>query len=378
VRIAYYCPNKPLSHPHPSGDLVIARGIQKALRDRGHDCEEMVAFRAREFWARRGGWIEAVWGLLRACARSFRFRPHIWLTYHTYYKSPDVIGPWISRFLRIPYVLFQPMYATKRRKDRRTRMGFVLNQFSILAANHVFVNNIHDMEAMGRILPAASITYLPPGIFPEEFEKDENWRHLVRERLGIAESTSVVMAAARFRHRKVLNLEYLFNALSILRKKGVHFLLLVVGDGPGEEEVRLLAGKALGDRVVFAGGIPPGEMFRMYLAADVFAFPGIGESLGMVYLEAQACGLPVVALNTAGVPQVVRDGETGILVPMDDGGAMAQAIERLIRNPGLRGTIGGRGARYVRRERNLHLNYLEFSRKIEEIAACHPSVPPCP
>jgi glycosyltransferase involved in cell wall biosynthesis len=196
----------------------------------------------------------------------------------------------------------------------------------------------------------------------------------VRERLGIAESTPVVMAAARFRHRKVLNLEYLFNALRLLREEGVFFQLMVVGDGPGEEDVRLLAGKALGDRVIFAGGIPPGEMFRMYSAADLFAFPGIGESLGMVYLEAQGCGLPVVALNTAGVPQVVRDGETGILVPEDDGGAMAEAIERLIRNPGLRATIAGRAARYVRRERNLHLNYLEFSRQIEAIAACHPPI----
>ncbi len=213
-------------------------------------------------------------------------------------------------------------------------MGFVLNRFSILASNHVFINNIHDMEAMGRILPASSITYLPPGIFPEEFEKDENWRRLVRERLGIAESTPVVMAAARFRHRKVLNLEYLFNALSILRKKGVQFLLLVVGDGPGEEEVRLLAGKALGDRVVFAGGIPRDEMVRMYSAADVFAFPGIGESLGMVYLEAQGCGLPVVALNTAGVPQVVRDGETGILVPEDDGGPWRRPSKGLSGTPG--------------------------------------------
>ncbi len=379
MRIAFYCPNKPLSHPHPSGDLVIALGIQRALQESGHDCQEIVAFRAREFWVRRGGWGRAAGGLLRALVASLRFRPHAWLTYHTYYKSPDVIGPWISRFLRIPYILFQPMYATKRRKDRRTRRGFVLNRFSIQASSHVFVNNIRDMEAMGRILPARSITYLPPGIFPEEFRRDEAMGRHVRERLGIGDSTPLVMTAARFRHGvKVMSLEYLFNSLKLLKEKGVAFLLLVVGDGPAEDTVKRLAGEAVGDRVSFTGGIQREDMVRMYSAADLFAFPGIGESLGMVYLEAQACGLPVVALNTAGVPQVVRDLETGFLVHMDGGKAMAGAIERLVENPGLRADMGRRAVRYVANERNLHLNYSLLSRKIRDIVSGHPSNLPQP
>lgn len=374
MRIAFYCPNKPLSHPHPSGDLVIARGIQAALRDNGHACEEMATFRAREFWRRPGGWLGAALGLVRACAAAARFRPHAWLTYHTYYKSPDVIGPWVSRLLRVPYVLFQPMFATKRGRDPQTRTGFLLNRLAIQASSHAFVNNIQDMEAMGRIQPARGITYLPPGIFPEEFEKSGKWRQLVRERLGAGESTPVIMTAARFRHGvKVLSLGFLFKSLSILIKREVRFLLLVVGDGPADVTVRRLAAEALGDRVVFAGGIPRENMVRMYSAADLFAFPGIGESLGMVYLEAQACGLPVVALNTAGVPQVVRDGETGFLVPPDDRKAMAEAVERLVRDPALRAAMGCRAVRYVLEQRNLHLNYSRFMEKLRGIALCRSS-----
>lgn len=372
MRIAFYCPNKPLSHPHPSGDLVIALGIQRALRDGGHECREIVSFRAREFWTRRDGSVRAAGILLRAMVASLQFRPHVWLTYHTYYKSPDVIGPWISRFLRIPYVLFQPMYATKRRKDPRTRLGFALNRFSILASSHVFVNNVQDMEAMGRILPAQSITYLPPGIFPEEFRRNEAWRQFERKRLGIGDSTPLVLTVARFRQGvKVLSLGHLFNSMRLINEKGVSFLLVVVGDGPSEDTVKRLAEEALGDRVMFTGGIPREDMVRMYSAADIFAFPGIGESLGMVYLEAQACGLPVVALNTAGVPQVVRDLETGFLVPPADTKAMAGAIERLIHDPGLRAAMGHRAVRYVFDERNLHLNYSLLSRKIREIVSCH-------
>lgn len=356
------------------GDLIIALGIQRALRGAGHECREIVSFRAREFWTRRAPWVRAAGGLLRALAASLRFRPHAWLTYHTYYKSPDVLGPWISRFLRVPYVLFQPMYATKRGKDPRTRPGFVLNRFSILSSNHVFVNNTQDMEAMKRILPARSVTYLPPGIFPEEFRRNEAWGRHVRNRLGIGDSTPLVLTVARFRRGvKVLSLEYLFNSLRLLKEKGVTFLLLAVGDGPAEDTVKRLGEEALGDRVVFTGGIPREDMVRMYSAADLFAFPGIGESLGMVFLEAQACGLPVVALNAAGVPQVVRDLETGFLVPMDGGKAMAEAIERLILGPGLRAAMGRCAVRYVLDERNLHVNYSLLSRMIEQIVWTHPS-----
>lgn len=203
-------------------------------------------------------------------------------------------------------------------------------------------------------------------------------RH-VRERLGIGDSTPLVMTAARFRHGvKVMSLEYLFNSLKLLKEKGVAFLLLVVGDGPAEDTVKRLAGEAVGDRVSFTGGIQREDMVRMYSAADLFAFPGIGESLGMVYLEAQACGLPVVALNTAGVPQVVRDLETGFLVHMDGGKAMAGAIERLVENPGLRADMGRRAVRYVANERNLHLNYSLLSRKIRDIVSGHPSNLPQP
>ena len=67
------------------------------------------------------------------------------------------------------------------------------------------------------------------------------------------------------------------------------------------------------------GRIARQDMVQYYSAADLFAFPGIGESLGMVYLEAQACGLPVVALDSPGVSQVVVGGQTGLLVAEDAG-----------------------------------------------------------
>lgn len=368
MRIAFYCPNKPLDHPNPSGDLVIAKGLRTALTLFGHECAEITKFRSRWFWQSFQGWMTAFAGFLRALRTTRRFSPHVWITYHTYYKSPDVIGPWISRFLRIPYVLVQPMFGTRRRKNSRTRIGYYLNRIAMKSARHAFVNNLDDLEAMRRIMPPERITYLPPGIFPGLFQRNEEEGLRVRRSLGITPDTPLLMTAARFRDDvKFRSLEYLFRSLKLLQSRWPDFYVIVAGDGPMESRLREMAEESVSGRAVFLGRVPRDKMTAYYSAADLFVFPGIGESLGMVFLEAQACGLPVVALDTAGVPQVVRQGETGILVPQDDGGAMASAVERLLKDRETRMRLGRNGMRYVARERNLEKNTTELSAVLEAI-----------
>lgn len=374
MRIAFYCPNKPLTHPHPSGDLVIAQSIQQALNQLGHDCQEMVRFRSRWFWTTASAWFEAASSLWRAYQRALRFAPDLWLSYHTYYKSPDVIGPWVSRLLHIPYVLFQPMYATRRRKVGKTRLGFYANRMAIDTCSHAFTNNLDDLEALLRILPAKRLTYLPPGIFPEDFRRDSAVGRAVRKRYGIAETVPLLLTAARFRQDvKFQSLVYLFNALKILKKNCQTFMLLVVGDGPMADQLHKMAQEQLPGKVVFAGAVLRNNMARFYSAADLFVFPGIGESLGMVFLEAQACGLPVVALDTAGVPQVVMANQTGLLVPEDGGEQMAYAIEALLKDSERRSRLAASGPDFIAEQRNLHRNYVILAKKLEAIRAASDS-----
>lgn len=368
MRIALYCPNKPLTHPHPSGDLVIAQGIQTTLDAQGHDCREIVRFRSRWFWKTGAGWL----GLSRAWIDAWRkaraFKPHVWLTYHSYYKSPDAIGPWVSGFLGIPYVIFQPMYATRRRKKSSTSPGFRLNRWAILRATRVFANNLLDLEALRRIVPDQRITYLAPGICPEAFAGDPSAGMALRRELRIPPDRFLILTAARWRAGvKTESFLYLARALARLRDLQPAFTLLVAGDGPMEPSLRSLALRELPGRVIFAGRVPRSEMYRYYSAADVFAFPGIGESLGMVYLEAQSCGIPVVALDTAGVPQVVIHGVTGLLVPRDGGEAMARALQELGLDPQERRRLGTAGARFVREERNLHRNYGRLAQELMDL-----------
>jgi glycosyltransferase involved in cell wall biosynthesis len=370
VKIAFYCPNKPLTHPHPSGDLVIAQGIQSALNRLGHDCREIVRFRARWFWKTGAGCIEAVRALAAAWRAARVHGPQIWMTYHSYYKSPDVVGPIISKLLSIPYVIFQPMYGTRRGKDTGTSPGFHLNRWALKCARHVFSNNLRDLEGLSRIVSPERITYLTPGIYPEEFERDLEGGRKLREELSIPADQLVILTAARWREGvKSESFLHLLNALLRLESRYSEFTLLVVGDGPKENELREAALSRLRERVVFAGRVPRASMARFYSTADIFAFPGIGESLGMVFLEAQSCGTPVVALDTAGVPQVVMHGETGLLAVLDDGGeALGEALESLARDPQRRRALGDAGARFVRQERNLHHNYRELSDRLKSLA----------
>lgn len=368
VKIAYYCPNKPLSHPHPSGDLIIAGDIRDALNHFGHQCEEIIQFRARWFWESPSGWKQAIENLIQALRRTIAFKPDAWLTYHTYYKSPDVVGPWVSRLLGIPYILFQPMYATKWRKIPRTRTGFYLNRLALGASAHAFANNSDDLEALARVVPSNRVTYIPPGILPEEFERDPRAGAAVRLALGVSGDLPFIMTAARFRPGvKFESLAYLFRSLAPLSEDGRQFMLMVVGDGPMEGELKRMAERFLPGRVVFTGGVDRRRMSSYYSAADLFIFPGIGESLGMVFLEAQSCGLPVIALNTAGVPQVVQTGRTGILVEEDDGRAMALAAGRLLDHPEERETLGLNGRVFVREERNIRTSHRRLAQMLEEI-----------
>jgi glycosyltransferase involved in cell wall biosynthesis len=171
---------------------------------------------------------------------------------------------------------------------------------------------------------------------------------------------------------KSQSLIYLFHALAPLVRDGTPFQLLLVGDGPMQDVLQELADRLLPRRVIFTGGVRRQDMPRYYSAADLFVFPGLGESLGMVYLEAQACGLPVVALDTAGVPQVVCRNRTALLVPQDGGAAMTAAVRRLITDPKLRQELAAHGPIFILEGRNLHHNYAAFAQRLVAIQDEHP------
>jgi len=115
--------------------------------------------------------------------------------------------------------------------------------------------------------------------------------------------------------------------------------LVMIGDGPDRSSARALAQKlGVCDRVAFVG--KRRSFVSLLAAADLFLLPSESESFGLAALEAQSCGIPVIASDVGGVPEVVAHAETGLLCPMGDTDAFAEAIVTLARDPGRRREIG--------------------------------------
>jgi len=360
LNIAFYAPFKPLDHPAPSGDRVIGAGLYRFLESRGHRLQVASRLRCRWIFWKPWLWPSLAAERRRARRRIARQRTDLWLTYHSYYKGPDLLGPTAA----VPYVIFQGAFATKYRRNWRTRPGFELNRRALNAAVHVFANKKIDVVNLQRLLPAERLDYVAPGIDLDEFPGDRQSRGSLRQQWQAGDAP-VVLTAAMFRPGvKEQSLEWVIRVCGRLQRD---FRLVILGDGRGKARLQALAASRLSGKAVFAGKVPREEMHRYYSAADLFVYPGIGESLGMVFLEAQCCGLPVVAFHTAGVPEVVQDRQTGFLTPMHDMKAFAGAAERLLADDALRRRMGRAARKYVRQAHDLKKNYSLVEERLLEI-----------
>ncbi|WP_030256673.1 glycosyltransferase family 4 protein [Streptomyces violens] len=203
------------------------------------------------------------------------------------------------------------------------------------------------------LTPAAAgrMVQLPPGVDEETFHPGSGG-YQVRARLGLA-GRPVVVCVSRLVPRK--GQDTLIEALPRIREAVPDAALLIVGGGPYEKDLRALAEtRGVADDVYFTGAVPWEELPAHYGAGDVFAMPcrtrrgGLDvEGLGIVYLEASATGLPVVAGDSGGAPDAVLDGETGWVVPGGSPAAAADRIIPLLQDPDLRRRMGERGRAWV-------------------------------
>jgi glycosyltransferase involved in cell wall biosynthesis len=312
-----------------------------------------------------------MWERRRLIRQFSQDHPDLWFTYHSYYKAPDVLGPVVAQRLKIPYVIFQGIYSTKRRKKIKTRIGFYLNRNSIAAAQHVFTNKKVDLLNLKRFISEHNISYIRPGLVTDDFCFDGNARSQLRQQWHVGDDP-VVLSAAMFRPGvKTEGLTWVIRTCGELCRRGHKLWLVIAGDGKEKTKLRHLAEDQMTGRVRFVGRLSRGEMYRFYSAGDVFVFPGIQESLGMVYLEAQSCGLPVVAFDNAGVPEAIQDGKTGLLVPMYALDQFADAIERILSNANLRHEMSKAAQAYVRETHDLNKNYRILESVIQRIIGSH-------
>jgi glycosyltransferase involved in cell wall biosynthesis len=138
----------------------------------------------------------------------------------------------------------------------------------------------------------------------------------------------------------------LIEAFNLLKKRIPSTELIVVGN-EYRHSLRWAKKRSQGLAVTFMGGLSPKDLHQEILKADTVVLPSYTEAFGIVLLEAQALGIPVIGTRVGGIPETMAERETGILVPPFDPGALADAMEELLTDPGRRQIMGGQGKEWV-------------------------------
>jgi phosphatidylinositol alpha-1,6-mannosyltransferase len=204
---------------------------------------------------------------------------------------------------------------------------------------------LHGLTELHRLAPGVDVDAFHPGVDGSE----------VRRRLGLT-GRPVIVCVSRLVARK--GQDMLIRALPLIRRRVPGAALLLGSGGPYRKTLERLAREHdVEPDVVFTGSVPWADLPALYAAGDVYAMPcrtragGLDvEGLGIVYLEASASGLPVVAGDSGGAPDAVRDGETGYVVGGRDVGAIAHRIVELLDDPVRAKEMGAAGRAWVERE----------------------------
>lgn len=170
-----------------------------------------------------------------------------------------------------------------------------------------------------------------------------------------------LLCVARFFEKK--GLDTLVDACALLRDRELAFELRLYGDGPLRDALAAqVARRDLARQVILGGAIPQEEVASAMKACHCFVMPcrqdrtGDMDGIPTVFMEAMATGRPVVSCPISGIPELVRDGDTGLLVPPDDPAALAAAVTRLAENDALRLRLGERGRALVEQQHDQRRN----------------------
>ena len=370
MRIAFYAPMKPPDSPVPSGDRTIARALIRALDMGGHDVFIASQFQSREPLGdpdRQRAVQEEGGAIATSLVETYRGSdgPDLWFTYHLYYKAPDWIGPIVAGEMGIPYVAAEASHAPKR-AGGRWDINHCQVEKSVVEADLIVGLNSLDARCIRPLLsgPEKMIQLRPFMEAPADLRYD---RHGLRktwsERFGIPLDRPWYLAAAMM--RPGAKLQSYSTLAEALRKLGSeNYALIIAGDGPAREEIEALC-KSL--PVYFTGEVRAEDLLGLMSSSDLFVWPAIDEAYGMAILEAQSQGLPVIAGRSGGVGDIVRDGETGTLVPVGDAEAFAAAIRELTMDVQARQDMSQNSRQVFERDHTLDFASAQLNQALEAL-----------
>lgn len=238
-----------------------------------------------------------------------------------------------TRGLRRPVVFTNHTSGFLQRMERggwsRRRVARWLRHVELVLAP-----SLELAEATQRLAVACPVHYIPNGVDPGRFQPG---RSQLRQRLGIAESETVVLLGRRLVAK---------NGVCVFAAAAKDFVrpgvrILFAGDGPERASIEaILRRDACHDAAIFLGNVPNPVMPEVYGASDLSVLPSFLEATSITGLESMASGLPLVGTRVGGIPAIVADGRTGLLVEPGQPDALAAAIRRLIDDIALRQHMG--------------------------------------
>ena len=286
---------------------------------------------------------------------------------------------WVFERLRVPYGIFlhggdllSEQHKIRHSRLKRRAARAIFGGAAVLMTNSAWTRDLAlavlgelGLDGHGQRLRVVSL-----GTDPTHFRPGLDAR-AVRERFGLPDGGAhwLVTVARLERHKGI---DTVIEALPAILDRAPDVRYAVAGTGPDRERLeKLVQKRGLGDRVRFLGGVSDQELPAFYNLASVYVGASrraerLGvEGFGISLVEASACGLPVVAGNSGGIPDAVRDGETGFLVPPEDPAAFADAICRVLADGALARRLGENGRRAV----ETHFNWDRVVRDLRAIEA---------
>jgi glycosyltransferase involved in cell wall biosynthesis len=310
VRIAFHAPRASYLRPGLSGDKVLVARLLEALRERGHEVEIVSCVNARDLWRRRAPARRLLSEAIAVRQRMRRFRPEGWLVFNPSNSNPDLFGWWQhpSR-----YVLINTDVGGGSRLPRRWRLPFALAHRRSLARADAIAACDPGALARLRSLGLGDRSFLIP--LAGRTQGRRLRKADARRQLGLPQRSPIVLCVSRLTVGRASGrppkTEMVVETLRALAELPSQASLVIVGDGPGRERVeRTVQEFGLSDRVRLEGRTDAQPYFA---ACDVFAFPHPDDRPYLAVLEAQAAGLPVVAMRQKATAAIVDAGRTGLL-----------------------------------------------------------------
>lgn len=230
---------------------------------------------------------------------------------------PFVMSVWGSDILLLPKSSFFNRWATK----------FVLKKADFVTCISRFL-----YDALSEYTSLSKVRMIPFGVDSETFKPRGEKQASSLKTIGIIKSLD-----------PVYGIEYLIKAIPLIIKDFQDLKVLIIGDGDETPYRRLSKELKVEKHIEFISGVPhrdvPGYLAKM----DIFVMPSLSESFGVAALEAQAMEIPVVASRVGGIPEVVKDGISGLLVEPGNPPAIADAVRKLLTDDFLREQMGRKG-----------------------------------